>query len=302
MAKQAMIRWVLVLGIGATLAGCEEGQQPLGFLKKADADSSTAVAAAPRAQGRTVERDVEAPEVFSADGEGLWDGRPSLGGVWIAHPDVKDPERVIIRNAANGKSVIGALFRRERDNPGPKLQVSSDAAATLGMLAGAPARLSVVALRREETPIEPEAAPEASPSEAAGTIGAEKIEAKPLDEITSNAANAIAAASAKPATPPAAAAPAAKPPAAAAPAATAKPAASSGSYVQIGIFSVEANAKRAADQLAKAGIAQSIRKEESQGKTFWRVLAGPAASAAERDAMTTKIKGLGYNDAYAVSN
>ncbi|MEZ5884725.1 MAG: SPOR domain-containing protein, partial [Paracoccaceae bacterium] len=74
------------------------------------------------------------------------------------------------------------------------------------------------------------------------------------------------------------------------------------SYVQIGIFSMEANAKRAADQLAKAGIAQSIRKEESQGKTFWRVLAGPAASAAERDAMTTKIKGLGYNDAYAVSN
>jgi cell division septation protein DedD len=159
-----------------------------------------------------------------------------------------------------------------------------------------------VALRREETPIEPEAAPEASPSEAAGTIGAEKIEAKPLDEITSNAANAIAAASAKPATPPAAAAPAVKPPPPAAPAAAAKPAASSGSYVQIGIFSVEANAKRAADQLAKAGIAQSIRKEESQGKTFWRVLAGPAASAAERDAMTTKIKGLGYNDAYAVSN
>lgn len=63
MAKQAMIRWVLVLGIGATLAGCEEGQQPLGFLKKADADTGTE-AAAPRAQGRTVERDVEAPEVF----------------------------------------------------------------------------------------------------------------------------------------------------------------------------------------------------------------------------------------------
>ena len=298
MAKQAMIRWVLVLGIGATLAGCEEGQQPLGFLKKADADTGTE-AAAPRAQGRTVERDVEAPEVFSADGEGLWDGRPSLGGVWVAHPDVKDPERVIIRNTANGKSVIGALFRRERDNPGPKLQVSSDAAATLGMLAGAPTRISVVALRREETTIEPEIAPEETPSEAAGAIGTEKIEAKPLDEITSNAANAIAAASAKPAATPAATPPAAKPPA---PAAPTKPAAGFKSYVQIGIFSMEANAKRAADQLAKAGIAQSIRKEESQGKTFWRVLAGPATSAAERDAMTTKIKGLGYNDAYAVSN
>jgi rare lipoprotein A len=44
------------------------------------------------------ERDVEAPEVFDVTDEGLWDGRPSLGGVWVAHPDATDPERVMIRN------------------------------------------------------------------------------------------------------------------------------------------------------------------------------------------------------------
>ena len=68
--------------------------------------------------------------------QGLWDGRPSLGGVWVAHPDVTEPERVIIRNEANGKFVIGALFRRERELPGPKLQMSSDAAAALERAGG----------------------------------------------------------------------------------------------------------------------------------------------------------------------
>lgn len=94
--------------------------------------------------------DQEAPEVFQVAEDGLWDGRPSLGGIWVAHPDVNDPERVIIRNESNGQFVVGALFRRERENPGPSLQVSSDAAEALGMLAGDPTPLNVTALRRPE--------------------------------------------------------------------------------------------------------------------------------------------------------
>ncbi|MBD3786723.1 MAG: SPOR domain-containing protein [Sphingomonadales bacterium] len=72
-------------------------------------------------------------------------------------------------------------------------------------------------------------------------------------------------------------------------------------YAQIGIFSVEANAKRAADQMAKAGVAARIHKGETQGKAFWRVVAGPAADTAARDALLKKVKGMGYPDAYAVS-
>ncbi len=56
--------------------------------------------------------------MFQVTDEGLWDGRPSLGGVWVAHPDVVDPERVIIRNTATGSfRDRGAVHRRERDNP-----------------------------------------------------------------------------------------------------------------------------------------------------------------------------------------
>ncbi|MEM7643305.1 MAG: hypothetical protein AAF366_12340, partial [Pseudomonadota bacterium] len=132
-----------------------------------------------------IERDVEAPEVFRAQDRALWDGRPSLGGVWVAAPDVRDPERVIIRNEENGKFVIGALFNRERANPGPTLQLSSDAAVALGVIAGAPTSIDVVALRREEVP-DPTAAPAASAPVAlddatAEPLAEEIVQAEPLE-------------------------------------------------------------------------------------------------------------------------
>lgn len=318
-------------------------------------------AVAPASRARIVERDVEAPEVFSVDEAGLWDGRPSLGGVWVAHPTVKDPERVIIRNPANGKFVIGALFRRERENPGPKLQLSSDAAAALDILAGAPTKLSVVALRREEAapapplvsdPVIASAAPgtaadSATAKTAAAAIGGEAIEATAIDGAASPAeaapktpkerraearaaraaarqakadAKAAAAAGTTAPPPPAegsaeataaatmaalgateGAAPAAPAKAPTPPPAPPKPAPGSKLYAQIGIFSVEANAKRAADQMTKAGIPAQVHKGETQGKAFWRVVAGPAADAGAREALLKKIKGLGYTDAYPVS-
>ena len=128
-------------------------------------------------------QDVEAPEIFQVTDQGLWDGRPSLGGIWVAHPDVGDPQRVLVRNESNGQTVIGALFRRERDNPGPVFQVSSDAADALGMLAGAPAELNVTALIREEvTPPEPEPAPQTDPVAETDTLPQpETIETESLE-------------------------------------------------------------------------------------------------------------------------
>ncbi len=96
----------------------------------------------------SVELDTEAPDVFRTSEAGLWDGRPSLGGIWVAHPDTDIPERVIIRNGSNKKFVIGALFRRETLRPGPRLLLSSEAAEALEMPAGVPANLTVVALRK----------------------------------------------------------------------------------------------------------------------------------------------------------
>ena len=215
--------------------------------------------------------------------QGLWDGRPSLGGVWVAHPDVTEPERVIIRNEANGKFVIGALFRKERDLPGPKLQISSDAAAALNILAGAPAPLNVTALRREETP---EAAPVDETTD--GKINAPaQVSETSLDPI----AAAGAAIEASAATPPA---PKPKAP---------RPTSSLGKpFVQLGIFSVESNANRVAKQMRGAGMIPSVKQSEINGKPFWRVLVGPATTKSELNNLIKAIKAEGFSDAYAVTN
>ncbi|RAP41848.1 hypothetical protein BYZ73_07800 [Rhodovulum viride] len=140
-------RMAVLLAVTGILAGCQGGAGVGLFGSKGAGD-----APGPQIVQRAAGEDVEAPEVFQAEEAGLWDGRPSLGGIWIAHPDVTDPERVIIRNTATGQSVVGALFRRERESPGPRFQVSSDAAAQIGLLAGQPTELSVTALRRTPDP------------------------------------------------------------------------------------------------------------------------------------------------------
>ena len=286
------------------LVGCsEDGKFSLDALKKkpdeAAADTSTAQT------GEGTERDVEAPDVFEATEAGLWDGRPSLGGVWVAHPDVAEPERVIIKNTANDKSVVGALFRREREIPGPRLQISSDAAASLGMLAGAPSQLSVVALRRE---IVPEPAPIEEIDETGGVDAPAEVTETSLDPIASAAA-AIDASEAAPepnVDPAAVAAVAAADPnaATASQAPAPKPAKSSLSkpFIQIGIFSVEDNANRTAGQIRSAGMVPTVKAQSSNDKPFWRVLVGPASNKSELKKLLSKIKAEGFSDAYAVTN
>ena len=290
---------VLALSALTALSACDENGQFVA-MQAFQSNTSTEGAPAPERQVKTVERDVEAPEVFSATEPGLWDGRPSLGGIWVAHPDVTEPERVIIRNPANDKFVVGALFRRERDIPGPRLQISSDAAEVLGMLAGAPAELNVTALRKEEVPVEPVI--EDLPEDAAAVDAPEVVETAALDPIAETTLDPIAtAAAAIDAAAPAAAPEVVTPVAAAAPEPVvrsdlAKP------FIQIGIFSVEANATRTANRMRDAGIVPLTRTFERDGKTFWRVVVGPAASSAERSTLLNKVKEEGFTDAYAVTN
>lgn len=270
----ALAGTVLVAGL---LSGCDE-QGQFAFPTANNANQ----AAAP--SGPVIERDVEAPEIFSVTDDGLWDGRPSLGGVWVAHPDVNEPERVIIRNQSNGKFVVGALFRRERDIPGPSLQISSDAAASLGILAGAPSKLNVTALRKVQEQGE-------APTEAQTTAtvqAAPDVTAAPLDPVTTAAGTAIANAAP---TPPA---PTPAPPVQAS--RLSKP------FIQIGIFSIEANAERAAKQMRGAGLAPTIKQSQINGRTFWRVVVGPAATSAEQAKILSTIKSEGFTDAYAVSS
>ena len=149
-------RRLAALAVAAALAGCNPIAAIRGDGTGPRPVSGPASEAAPGPI--RLDSDVEAPEVFAVEGQALWDGRPSLGGTWVAAPDVREPERVLMRNLATGQSVVGALFRRERISPGPSLQLSSEAAIALGILAGAPTPLSVVALRPR-----PDAGPAAEP-------------------------------------------------------------------------------------------------------------------------------------------
>ena len=281
------VKLPLILASALALAACDEnGQFAFPTFDQAAADET---GTAPAQSVQLVERDVEAPDAFQVTEAGLWDGRPSLGGVWVAHPDVTEPERVIIRNQTNGAFVIGALFRRERDNPGPALQVSSDAAQALEMLAGAPTDLQVTALRREEVAETPQAQP--TPDfEPPADISATPIASAPLDapDPIAGAAAAIDAAEA--------ATPAPRPALTPAASSLAKP------FIQIGIFSVEANANGTADRMRATGIVPTVLEQTSQGRTFWRVIVGPASSEAERAELLRQVKAQGFEDAYFVTN
>lgn len=320
------------------LAACEEGAGVTmpAFLTPVATPSDSA---GPDRSTRLVERDVEAPDVVQVTESGLWDGRPSLGGVWVAHPDVRDPERVIIRNTENGSFVIGALFRKERATPGPRLQVSSDAAAALGLLAGQPEVLNVTALRREEAPdpAQVAAAPQPGSLDAPDEITAEPLEqvVTPIEPVEERPAPRAAAAPAEDSAPAARptgvgapgpssatdiaaaaldAAPDTSPPAtplvapvptpAPAPAPTprapvsnlAKP------YIQIGIFSVEQNARNTATAMRTVGLIPTVKPGTSSGKKFWRVVVGPARTGSERAEILKIVKAQGFSDAYAVTN
>ena len=367
MNATAAIPLLVVISLG--LAGCEEGQ----FLAPPPAGEETTVRAP--AQARVEIQEVERADIFSVAELALWDGRPSLGGIWVAHPDVTDPERVLVRNATNGQSIYGALFRRERNNPGPRIQLSSDAATELGIVAGQPTELSIVVVRQEEVTIqpavlpveesegeaedltdpsdntalvmapgdavvtEPDEAPKrqgffarlfgggAAASEAtddeADLIGAAApdVETEPLDPITTGAAAAIAAAEASaprtsasvrpvqrslapPASPPATAATPAPVVAAApvAPVPTPAPQTLNNPYVQVGLFTVEANANAAATGLRQGGIVPTITPGTNAAGTFWRVLVGPMSSPDDQSEILSQVKSLGYSDAFLVSN
>lgn len=295
----------LIVGFIATLAlaGCEDGQMPEFLQSKTEV---TRASTSNASTSKTIERDVEAPEVFQVADKGLWDGRPSLGGVWVAHPDATDPERVIIRNTTNAKFVVGVLYRPERQQPGPAFQVSSDAAQSLEMLAGQPADLNVTALRSEEVKVGGGDAPaEADDAD----IAAEQIASAPAVEATALDPIATASAAIDKAEAPSAKAGSttsisdiaatmgdAPQVTKASASSLAKP------FIQIGIFSVQQNADNTSESMRQAGMVPTIKPGKMNGKDFWRVIVGPSGSSSERAQLLKKIKDLGFTDAYFVTN
>lgn len=173
------LRILSTVALAALVAGCQAFQGAEATRTDADRGLSNA---------QLIERDIEAPEIFSTEDLALWDGRPSLGGVWVAATDVRQPERVIIRNPATGKQIVGALFKKEHPDDGLALMLSSDAAVALGIPAGQPTDISVTALRRREEPELPVA--DSEPYDVEGVTTAEDY----LNDSTAEATESAAAA------------------------------------------------------------------------------------------------------------
>ena len=72
-------------------------------------------------------------------------------------------------------------------------------------------------------------------------------------------------------------------------------------YIQVGIFSIEQNARNTAEVMHQLNIQPTVKKQSSRNKTFWRVIVGPASNMNERSTLLQKVKAVGFGDAYAVS-
>ena len=256
-AGRIFCKVVIVSSALSILTGCTVqdafSQRPLsGEGLSADTSSSS----------KLIERDIEAPEVFQLTGSGLWDGRPSLGGVWVAHTSAQSAERIIIRNGESGKFVIGALFRSDSLKEGLRFQMSADTAQALGVLAGQTVNLDVTALRPQDANANDKTVKKIPQNDVIATAKAA------LEEIEETKS---AAGLRKP-------------------------------FIQLGIFNVEKNAKNTATTMRQVGIVPLIKQQSKDGKPFWRVLIGPANSLQERALLLKTVKSVGFQDAYAVSH
>jgi len=97
----------------------------------------------------------EKPEILDISTSVIWDGEQTLGGNWISHSDVASPERVLIKNISNGKSIVGAIFQQTKKmNPGSAL-ISSDAAKALSIAQNEKTKVQIVAVREPESSYPP---------------------------------------------------------------------------------------------------------------------------------------------------
>lgn len=92
----------------------------------------------------------EKPKILDISATVIWDGSQTLGGNWVSHPNIKSPERVLIKNTTNGKSVVGAVFQQTK-NPNEGLAaISSDAAKALNISKNDDTKLQLVAIKMIE--------------------------------------------------------------------------------------------------------------------------------------------------------
>ena len=93
----------------------------------------------------------EKPEILDISAFVFWNGEQTLGGNWISHPDVDSPERVLIKNIANGKSIVGAIFQQTKKLNTGSAKISSDAAKSLNISKNEKTEVKIIAVKKAKS-------------------------------------------------------------------------------------------------------------------------------------------------------
>ena len=133
LSVRLIAKFLLVLSFVSTIVGCN----PLANKSKSTKNTSNI----------TLD---EKPEILDLSASVIWDGEQTLGGNWISHPDVDSPERVLIKNISNGKSIVGAIFQQTKKMKTGPAVISSDAAKALNIAQNDQTKVQIIAVRAAE--------------------------------------------------------------------------------------------------------------------------------------------------------
>ena len=133
LSVRLIAKFLLVLSFISTIVGCN----PLTNKSKSTKNTSNI----------TLD---EKPEILDLSASVIWDGEQTLGGNWISHPDVDSPERVLIKNISNGKSIVGAIFQQTKKMKTGPAVISSDAAKALNIAQNDQTKVQIIAVRAAE--------------------------------------------------------------------------------------------------------------------------------------------------------
>ena len=156
-------KFLLTLSFVITIAGCS----PL--INKSNSAKNT--------ENVTLD---EKPEILDISAFVIWDGDQTLGGNWISHPDTTNPERVLIKNISNGKSIVGAVFQQTKKTKTGSALISSDAAKALDIAQNEKTKVQIVAVRAPESSDPPRVISE---SKKANNAPLEIIASKPFIQV-----------------------------------------------------------------------------------------------------------------------
>ena len=126
-------KFLLLLGLITTIAGCNSLSNK-SKLNKVNANTTLD----------------EKPAILDISTSVIWDGEQTLGGNWISHPNVDSPERVLIKNNSNGKSIVGAIFQQTKKMKTGPAVISSDAAKALNIAQNDQTKVQIIAVRAAE--------------------------------------------------------------------------------------------------------------------------------------------------------